>query len=96
MDDLIEGIYRLLICDEVEPLNLGNPAEMAILDFAHLVNRLTDNKAGIVYEDYRIHDDPQVRQPDISKARRVLNWEPKMDLEEGLQKTIGWFRERVR
>ena len=96
VSDLIEGIYRLLLSDEVEPVNLGNPAEMSILDFAHLVNRLTDNKAGIVYEDYRIPDDPQVRQPDISKARRVLNWEPGVDLEEGLQKTIEWFRGRVR
>ena len=95
VDDLIEGIYRLLLSDEVEPVNLGNPAEMTILDFAHLVNRLTGNKAGIVYEDYRIPGDPQVRRPDISKARRVLNWEPKVDLEEGLQKTIEWFRERV-
>lgn len=96
VDDLIEGIYRLLMSEEVEPVNVGNPAEMAILDFAHLVNRLTDNKAGIVYEDYRIPDDPQVRQPDISKARRVLNWEPKVDLEEGLQRTIEWFRGRVK
>jgi len=95
VDDLIEGIYRLLLSNEVEPVNVGNPAEMSILDFAQLVNRLTDNKAGIVYEDYRIPDDPQVRQPDISKARRVLNWEPRVDLEEGLQKTIQWFRERV-
>jgi dTDP-glucose 4,6-dehydratase len=95
VDDLIEGIYHLLLSDEVEPVNVGNPAEMSILDFAHLVNRLTGNKAGIVYEDYRIPDDPQVRRPDISKARRVLNWEPKVDLEEGLQKTIEWFRKRV-
>ena len=95
VEDLIEGIYRLLLSDEVEPVNIGNPAEMTILDFAHLVNRLTGNKGGIVYEDYRIPDDPQVRQPDISKARRLLNWEPKVDLEEGLQKTIAWFRERV-
>jgi len=95
VDDLIEGLYQLLLSDEVEPVNVGNPAEMSILDFAQLVNRLTDNKAGIVYEDYRIPDDPQVRQPDISKARRVLNWEPKVNLEEGLRKTIEWFRERV-
>ncbi|NIO70667.1 MAG: NAD-dependent epimerase/dehydratase family protein [Anaerolineae bacterium] len=95
VDDLIEGVYRLLLSDEVEPVNLGNPAEMSILNFAHLVNRLTGNKAGIVYEDFRIPDDPQVRQPDISKARQVLNWEPRVDLEEGLQKTIKWFRERV-
>jgi dTDP-glucose 4,6-dehydratase len=95
VDDLIEGIYSLLLSDEVEPVNIGNPAEMSILDFAHLVNRLTGNKVGIVYEDYRIPDDPQVRQPDISKARRVLNWEPKVNLEEGLQKTIEWFRGRV-
>ena len=95
VDDLIEGIYRLLLSDEVEPVNVGNPAEMTILDFAYMVNRLTGNKAGIVYEDYRIPDDPQVRQPDISKARRVLNWEPKIDLEEGLQKTIAWLEERI-
>jgi dTDP-glucose 4,6-dehydratase len=95
VDDLIEGIYRLLLSEEVEPVNVGNPAEMTILDFAHLVNRLTGNKAGIIYEDYRIPDDPQVRRPDISKARRVLNWEPQVDLEEGLQKTIEWFRKRV-
>jgi dTDP-glucose 4,6-dehydratase len=95
VDDLIEGIYRLLLSDEVEPVNLGNPTEMSILDFAYLVNRLTGNKADIVYEDYRIPDDPQVRQPGISKARQVLNWEPRVDLEEGLQKTIEWFRERV-
>lgn len=96
VDDLVEGIYRLLLSDEVEPVNLGNPAEMTILDFARMVNHLTDNEAGIIYEDYRIPDDPQVRQPDISKARRVLDWEPKVDLGEGLQKTIEWFRERVR
>jgi len=95
VSDLVEGIYRLLLSDEVEPVNLGNPTEMRILDFAHMVNRLTGNKAGIVYEDYRIPDDPQVRQPDISKARRVLNWEPEVSLEEGLQKTIEWFRERI-
>jgi dTDP-glucose 4,6-dehydratase len=95
VDDLIECIYRLLLSDEVEPVNVGNPDEMTILDFAHLVNRLTGNEGGIVYEDYRIPDDPQVRQPDISKARRMLNWEPKVDLEEGLQKTIAWFRKRV-
>jgi dTDP-glucose 4,6-dehydratase len=95
VDDLIEGIYRLLMSDEVEPVNVGNPAEMTILDFAHLVNRLTGNKAGVVYEDYRIPDDPQVRQPDVSKARRALKWEPRVDLEEGLQKTIEWFRKRV-
>ena len=95
VDDLIEGIYRLLLSDEVEPVNVGNPAEMTIMDFARMVNRLTGSKAGIVYEDYRIPDDPQVRQPDISKARQVLDWEPKVELEEGLQKTIEWFRERV-
>ncbi|TEU12076.1 MAG: SDR family oxidoreductase [Anaerolineales bacterium] len=95
VSDLIEGIYRLLLSDEVEPVNLGNPAEMTILDFARMVNRLTGNKAGIVYEDFRIPNDPQVRQPDISKARRVLKWEPRVDLEEGLQRTIEWFRERV-
>ena len=98
VSDLIEGIYRLLMSDETEPVNLGNPREMSILDFAQKIIQLTDSSSQITFvhpEDIRIKDDPKVRQPDISKARRVLSWEPKVDLEEGLRRTIEWFRERV-
>jgi dTDP-glucose 4,6-dehydratase len=95
IDDMIEGIYRLLLSDEVEPVNLGNPEEISILELAHLINRLTENKAGIVFEERRIPGDPQHRRPDISKARRVLGWEPKINLEEGLKMTIDWFRGKL-
>ncbi|MFV9503965.1 MAG: UDP-glucuronic acid decarboxylase family protein [Oscillochloridaceae bacterium umkhey_bin13] len=95
VSDLIEGIYRLLNSDEVEPVNIGNPGEFTIKEFALLVNELTDNSAGIVYKDLRTKDDPQVRQPDNSKAKRVLGWEPKVGLREGLELTIPWFREEL-
>ena len=95
-DDLIEGIYRLLMSDEHEPVNLGNPTELSILEFAEVINRLTGNPAGtIVQPDKRIQDDPQTRRPDIGKARRLLNWEPKVSLEDGLRRTIDYFRTRV-
>jgi dTDP-glucose 4,6-dehydratase len=89
--DLIEGIYRLLQTDYPEPVNLGNPAEMSILNFAQLINRLVGNKAGLVHKPLPV-DDPKVRQPDITRARQLLGWEPKVGLEEGLRKTIEWFR----
>jgi dTDP-glucose 4,6-dehydratase len=95
VSDLIEGIYRLLLSDEKEPVNIGNPGEFTVRDFAELVNRLTENPAGIVNRDLRTQDDPQVRQPDIAKAQRVLNWEPQISLEEGLKMTIPWFREEL-
>jgi dTDP-glucose 4,6-dehydratase len=96
VDDLVEGIYRLLHSDEVEPVNIGNPREFTIKEFAELVNELTENQAGVIYKDARTKDDPQVRQPDISKAKRVLGWEPRISLEEGLRRTIPWFREELR
>jgi len=89
--DLIEGICRLLHSDYVLPLNLGNPLEMSILDFAHWVNRMVGNPAGIVHKPLPT-DDPKVRQPDITRARQVLGWEPKVGLEDGLRQTIDWFR----
>ncbi|PDW04138.1 UDP-glucuronic acid decarboxylase family protein [Candidatus Viridilinea mediisalina] len=95
VSDLIEGIYRLLQSDETGPVNIGNPGEFTIKEFAELVNELTGNKAGIVYKDLRTKDDPQVRQPDNSKAKRILGWEPKVSLREGLQLTIPWFREEL-
>ena len=94
VSDMIEGIYRLLISDEMEPVNLGNPEEMSIIDFANLVNEITGNSAGIAFEPLP-EDDPQVRQPSIGKALELLHWEPVVPLEEGLRTTIDWFRERV-
>ncbi len=97
VDDLIEGIYRLLFTDEHEPVNLGNPHEMSIIQFAELINDLTGNTAGVVFQPQRrIEGDPQTRQPDISKARRLLNWEPKVDIREGLKRTIAYFQEQMR
>ena len=98
VDDMVEGLHRLLLSDEVYPVNLGNPQEMTILEFAHKVLQVSASSSEIVFvtpKDERTKDDPQVRQPDISKARRVLGWEPQISLEEGLRRTIESFRERV-
>jgi dTDP-glucose 4,6-dehydratase len=76
-----------------EPVNIGNPNEMTILQFAHAVNEITGNKAGIIYKDERIKGDPQTRQPNIERAHSILKWEPKVKLREGLQHTIAYFRE---
>ncbi len=94
VDDLVEGLYRLLLSDETEPVNLGNPAEFSILEFAELVNRLTGNRAGLTFKPLP-QDDPKVRRPDISKARKVLGWEPQIPLEEGLRRTLPWFRQKL-
>ncbi|HMO55845.1 MAG TPA: SDR family oxidoreductase [Roseiflexaceae bacterium] len=96
VSDLIEGIYRLLGSNEPEPVNIGNPGEFTIREFAEAVNQLTGNQAGIINKDLRTQDDPQVRQPDISKARRVLGWEPQVSLHQGLERTIPWFAEELR
>ena len=98
VEDLVEGIYRLLMSDEVEPVNIGNPAEMSILDFAKKVIKLTGSSSEIKFvtpTDSRIQDDPKVRQPDISKAKRILKWTPKVSLDEGLTKTIDYFKAYV-
>ena len=98
VSDLIEGIYDLLMSDEVLPVNVGNPREMTILEFAKLVIRVLDSESPITFvtpTDARTKDDPQTRQPNISKARRVLGWEPRVSLEEGLARTAAYFRERV-
>lgn len=93
VSDLVEGLYRLLMSDFNEPVNIGNPDEMTILEFAQAVNQATGNKAGIVFKDERIKGDPQTRQPDITRARTILGWEPKVKLHEGLEHTIAYFRE---
>jgi dTDP-glucose 4,6-dehydratase len=91
VSDLIEGIYRLLLSDTNDPVNIGNPAEMTIAQFAEAVLRLTGSRSTITYEPLPT-DDPKVRQPDIGLARAKLGWEPRVPLEEGLKKTIEWFR----
>jgi len=95
VDDLVEGIYRLLLSQEHFPVNIGNPAEISILQFAEQINSITGNKAGVEFrKDQRLGDDPQRRQPEISRARSILEWSPKVDLFSGLQKTIEYFREK--
>jgi dTDP-glucose 4,6-dehydratase len=91
VSDLVDGIYRLLLSSEREPVNIGNPAELTVLDFAKTIRRLTGTKSEIVYKPLPV-DDPRVRQPDITKARTILGWEPKVPLEEGLKRTIEYFR----
>jgi dTDP-glucose 4,6-dehydratase len=96
VDDLIDGIYRLLLSDEPMPVNIGNPTEISILRFAEVINRLVGNQAGITFKpDLRLGDDPQRRQPDITRAREILGWEPKISLEEGIQRIIPYFREKM-
>ena len=94
VSDLVDGIYRLLLSDEPLPTNIGNPSEMTILQFAQRINALTGNPGGIVYKPLP-KDDPQQRQPDITKARRILGWEPKVGLDAGLEETIGYFAGRL-
>ncbi len=93
VSDLVEGVYRLLLSDFNDPVNIGNPYEMSILEFAQVVNELTNNQGGITYKDERIQGDPQTRQPDIGRAKKVLNWEPVVNLRDGLTQTIAYFRE---
>ena len=91
VDDLIEGIFRLLMSDEVLPTNIGNPHEMTILQFAERIRSLVGSSSPIDFRPLP-EDDPKTRQPDITKARRVLGWEPKVDLDLGLGRTIDYFR----
>ena len=96
VDDLIDGLYQILLSDFKEPINLGNPNEMTIKELAEVVNRLTGNRAGVEYlPDLRAAEDPQRRQPDISRAKEILGWTPTTDLETGLMKTIEDFRGRI-
>jgi len=95
VDDLISGIVKLLYSDEHMPVNIGNPVEMTIMQFAEQINRITGNKAGIKFVDARSHRDPQRRQPDITRAREFLNWEPKIELEQGLNLTIPYFKAKL-
>ena len=91
VSDLIDGIYRLLMSEERNPVNIGNPKELSVLEFAKTIRELTGTSSEIVLRPLPV-DDPRVRQPDITKARTKLGWEPKVELREGLVKTIEYFR----
>ncbi len=91
VDDMVDGIYRLLISDYHDPLNLGNPNEMTVRELAETIIRLTRSQSEILYYPLPA-DDPKVRQPNIDRAREVLGWEPRVALEDGLRETIAWFR----
>src|SRR5437867_2446293 len=95
VSDLVEGLVRLLRSDHSEPVNCGNPMEISILQFAERIKALTGSKSEIVFRPLP-EDDPRVRQPDITKARTLLGWEPRVALEDGLRKTIDFFRPVVR
>jgi dTDP-glucose 4,6-dehydratase len=91
ISDLVEGIWRLMGAAVNDPVNLGNPREMTLMDLAKHVLRLSGSRSEIVFRPLPT-DDPKVRQPDIGKARRLLGWEPRVELEEGLRQTIEWYR----
>lgn len=96
VDDLIEGIYRLLLSDEHHPVNIGNPNEITIREFAQTINQITANQGGVESRPtLRLGDDPQRRRPDISRAKQILGWEPTISLHEGIQRTVPYFRNKM-
>ena len=94
VDDNVEGIWRLLHSSFQDPVNIGNPHELTVLQFAEAVQRLVGSHCPIVHRPLP-EDDPRVRRPDITRARELLGWEPKVGFEDGMRRTIAWFRERV-
>ncbi len=94
VSDLVDGMVRLLLSSETDPVNVGNPAELTILAFAQIINRLTGNEAGIAFKPLPV-DDPRVRRPDITRARTILGWEPQVAVEDGLRQTIEYFRAKL-
>lgn len=94
IDDLIDGIVKLLFSDISDPVNIGNPSEITILDFAKEIIELTGSQSQIVFKDLPV-DDPQIRQPDISRAREVLDWEPEVERKAGLERTIEYFMKKI-
>jgi len=92
VSDLIEGIYKLALSDINDPINIGNPDELTILEFANKLLKLTTSNSEIIFKNLPI-DDPKTRRPDITKAKKLLDWEPKVSLDEGLNKTISWFNQ---
>ena len=94
MSDLVDGIIRLMLSKENDPVNIGNPAEMTIKQIAETIIEMTGSTSQIVYQPLP-EDDPKVRKPDITRARTLLGWEPKVELREGLTKTIDYFKTKV-
>jgi dTDP-glucose 4,6-dehydratase len=94
VSDLVDGIYRLLMSNEVEPVNIGNPDELSMLDLAKTIIEITNSKSEIIYKDLPA-DDPKVRKPDITKAKAILGWQPKVDRKDGLMKTLEDFKKRL-
>jgi dTDP-glucose 4,6-dehydratase len=94
VSDLIEGIYRLLMSDYGEPVNIGNPSEMSILDFAKIIREITGSSSQIEFRPLPV-DDPKVRRPDITLARKLLDWEPKISLRQGISQSIEYFRTKI-
>jgi len=94
VDDLVDGIYRLLMSDEADPVNVGNPDEITIKEFAEEIIELTGSNSTITYEPLP-KDDPQVRQPDITRAKEILGWSPNVDRTDGLRRTLDYFREEM-
>jgi dTDP-glucose 4,6-dehydratase len=94
IEDLVEGMIRLLFSRENEPVNLGNPQEYSIQDFAKVILQITGSRSRIVYQSLPT-DDPRVRKPDISRAQAVLGWNPKVELKEGIGKTIPYFQRKL-
>jgi len=94
VSDLIDGIFRLMMSDFHEPVNIGNPREMTIREFGEEIRRITGTKSQIEHKPLPV-DDPKVRQPDITRARKVLGWEPKVDFDKGIRETIEFFRDKV-
>jgi dTDP-glucose 4,6-dehydratase len=95
VDDLLEGVFRLMSSSEVRPVNIGNPLEYTVKEVAGLILELSESASGLVYEPLP-QDDPKQRCADITLAREVLGWEPQVGAKEGLSRTIGWFAERQR
>jgi dTDP-glucose 4,6-dehydratase len=94
VDDLIDGVWRLMGSDVVDPVNIGNPQEMTLLELARRIIRLAGSRSEIEFHPLPT-DDPKVRQPDITRARTRLGWEPRVDVDEGLRRTLGWFRQKL-
>lgn len=96
VDDLIDGIVRLLLSEEHLPVNIGNPVELSILELAETISRICGSSAGLVRKEHlQLGNDPKRRQPDISKAKRLLDWEPKVELEEGIMRVLPYFKEEM-
>jgi dTDP-glucose 4,6-dehydratase len=96
VSDLVEGLIRLLLSDEHDPVNIGNPAEITIQEFAETINRIVGNPAGIIQKPaLRLGNDPQRRQPDITRAKEILGWEPKISLEQVIRLTLPYFKDKM-